>query len=124
MRHEYTCELNVNRDIWNPTRTERILNQSPLGLKRCWNWIHLTLSEHGHSKTGASFNECLIPDVFNDAFPTRLYIVKCEREWWIKNNAEYSMTYIVIARQRLGKDIHAGANARNSSTSVVRERIS
>jgi hypothetical protein len=34
------------------------------------------------------------------------------------------MTYRPIARQQLGKHIHAGANARNNRTSIVRQRIS
>jgi hypothetical protein len=36
----------------------------------------------------------------------------------------YIVIYRPIARQRLGKHIHAGANARNNRTSVTRQRIS
>jgi hypothetical protein len=35
----------------------------------------------------------------------------------------YSVTYGPIARQRLGKHIPAGANARNSRASIARKRI-
>jgi hypothetical protein len=34
------------------------------------------------------------------------------------------MTYRPIARQRLGKPIHTGANARSNRTYIVRQRIS
>jgi hypothetical protein len=36
----------------------------------------------------------------------------------------YFVTYRPIARQRLCKHIPAGANARNSRTSIARQRIS
>jgi hypothetical protein len=35
-----------------------------------------------------------------------------------------TVTYRLIARQRLGKHIPAGANARNDRTSIARQRIS
>jgi hypothetical protein len=37
---------------------------------------------------------------------------------------EYIVTYWPIARQRFGKHIPAGANARNNRTSIARQLIS
>jgi hypothetical protein len=39
-------------------------------------------------------------------------------------NFFYIVTYRPIARQRLGKHIPAGANARNNKTSIAMQRIS
>jgi hypothetical protein len=42
----------------------------------------------------------------------------------MEDGCEYIVTYRAVVRQRLGKNIPAGANARNNSTSIARQRIS
>jgi hypothetical protein len=49
--------------------------------------------------------------------------MNCEGVVWIQIDQDI-MTHRPITRQRLGKHIPAGVNARNNRTSIARQRIS